>query len=790
MTRDSSTPQISVGLRFAPLRMTGFLIRDSFILIRNSSFIISLNHISLTLNAGPLWLYLVILAASVSLAVWSYRNTIPRTTTFRRNALITLRSLGLAALLLAIFQPIFSSTTTQKTTPSFALVMDNSQSMALPERGHVLTPGVANRRDAMIVSIHEAIPKGVLTDATQCDLYSVGERTYSLLNKTPIDSIRPIASQTDLSSLFDVIRSERKTKNTEAIVLYTDGAFTAGKNPVYSAADLGVPVYVVGLGDSTEPRDVAVTELFTNEVATIGAPQPVDITIHYGGAKPGEHVTVELFEEDQKIGERAIELAQPSGDEAVSFQYTPTTEGTKKLVAKVSTLSEEATDKNNLRIAYVKVLKNKFHVVLFAGSPSSDVSFLRQFFSENPSLQLSTYIQKQGAEFYEGTPTREKLGQVDMVVLVGFPIASTSDATIALVRDLLSRENRSMLFVASHQLDLVKLQQLGDALPFRVDPRSASQNEIKTGMAVNPSASDNPVLHIPPDERGKISWDGVAPLFKTETHFEARPESQTLAEATLAGAKLGEPLIIARHIGQARQIAITGYGLWQWKLTTFGREKAYASPSDTAKQQVSALDLFLSNAARWLTTEEANKRVRVAPERKFYQAGERIEVFGQVYNESYEPMEKADVTIRITGASLAKPIDLALEAVGNGRFTANIPEGLPKGDYTYKGTATLNGVEIGTDDGRFNVGDFNIELAEPRMRSDILRQMADRTGGKFYTPETAANILKDIQSSSRFTPREISNTRDYEIWNSWPLLALALLFFSTEWFVRKRLGML
>jgi hypothetical protein len=88
------------------------------------------------------------------------------------------------------------------------------------------------------------------------------------------------------------------------------------------------------------------------------------------------------------------------------------------------------------------------------------------------------------------------------------------------------------------------------------------------------------------------------------------------------------------------------------------------------------------------------------------------------------------------------------------------------------------------------VGDFNIEFAEPRMRSDILRQIAERTGGKFYTPESAANLLKDLYSNPRFAPRTIVNTHDFEIWNSWPLLALALVFFGTEWFMRKRLGML
>ncbi len=71
---------------------------------------------------------------------------------------------------------------------------------------------------------------------------------------------------------------------------------------------------------------------------------------------------------------------------------------------------------------------------------------------------------------------------------------------------------------------------------------------------------------------------------------------------------------------------------------------------------------------------------------------------------------------------------------------------------------------LGSDDGRFNVGDFNIELAEPRMRSDILRALAERTGeGKFYTPETAANLLKDIYANPRFQPR---GSRMYMTMNS------------------------
>lgn len=668
--------------------------------------------------------------------------------------------------------------------------MDNSQSMTLSEKGFASQPGVETRSAAMLQSIHTVIPADAIRDPAKMRLFTVGDQTLSFPNGTQIDSIRPLASATDLSSAFRTISDLRKTSNSEAIILYSDGAFTAGENPIYPAQELGVPVYTVGLGDSTEPRDVAVTELFTNEIATVGAEQPVDITVHYGGVKPGEHLTVQLLEEDQRLDEKTIELDQPEGDEVVSFQYTPKSEGTKKLTARVSELTGEATDKNNLRITYVKVLRNKFHVVLFAGAPSSDVSFLRQFISENPSFELSTYIQKQGAEFYEGAPTREKLGQVDLVVLAGFPISSSSDESVSLIRELLMREGRSLFFIPSRQLDLTKLSELGDALPIHTNARSSSQAELKASLNLSSSATEDPLLRIPADQRGAISWDGLAPLFKTETHFESLPESRTLATSIVQGVKMSDPLIVTRTLGTARQVALTGYGIWQWKLTTFGREEAYQSKADTSKSKLSALDLFLANSVRWLTTQEDNKRVQIQPNRKFFQAGERIDFLGEVYDESMEPIEHADVVLQITGNSLPKAMEMSLEAVGNGRYSSTILQGLPKGDYSFKGTASLNGKELGSDDGRFNVGDFNIELSEPRMRSDILRTMAERTGGKFYTPETASNLMKDIASNPRFESHEITNSTDYELWNSWPLLTIAILCFGTEWFIRKRLGML
>src|SRR5271157_1708568 len=100
--------------------------------------------------------------------------------------------------------------------------------------------GVSTRRDAMLKSLHDIIPSDELRDPAKLTLYTVGDQTRPFPNTTPIDSIYAKTGSTDLSSVFSTIRDARKSANTEAIVLYTDGAFTAGENPIYPAQELGV----------------------------------------------------------------------------------------------------------------------------------------------------------------------------------------------------------------------------------------------------------------------------------------------------------------------------------------------------------------------------------------------------------------------------------------------------------------------------------------------------------------------------------------------------------------------
>lgn len=749
-----------------------------------------MDGLSLQLDSGNILLLLAAIAAGVGLSIWTYRRTVPKTSNTKRRILIALRSIAIAIVIFTIFQPVLSLTSTSALTPEIALALDRSRSMQLPQSGDD-TSESNSRRNAMLGSIKQILPDELL--ANKKDIVAFGFDERADIIAMSFDSLKTIGVTTDISTLFSSIAEKTKEKNFGAIILYSDGAFTAGANPIYAAEKLGVPVYAVGLGDSTERRDVAVTDLFTSEVATVGVAQPVDVNLRITGASQGEKIRVRLTSDEGVIDEEDVVYRDGQNDYTASFQFTPKKEGTVKLTAKASSSFGETTERNNLRISYVRVLKNTFRIVLLAGAPSSDVSFIRNFYSGRKEIELVTYIGKQGAEFYEGKLSPEKVNNADLVILIGYPIAETTPEQMNIVKRLLISESRSLLFIPSRQVDYSKLKEFDDALPFTLANTRISTNEIKVSTALNPAKADDPIMRSGSD-RGEeaTNWEGLAPLIKTETSFAAKPEAEVLAEASIQGVKLGQPLILSRRLGRSRQIAFTGYGMWQWKLVSFGREKAYRSLSRTkdSSSTLSALDIFLGNATRWLVTRDDQKRVRIAPTRKLYEAGERIEFTGQVYDESFLPVDGAIVSTRISGGTLPTPIDITLEQLVGGRYAVRLPQGLPAGDYVYSGEAKKDGKSLGTDGGRFNVGEYSAELAEPRMRSDVLRALAEKTGGKFYTPETAASLLADIKANPRFRAKVVEDKTDYEARNTWQLLVIAVCLFAAEWFIRKRVGML
>lgn len=705
-------------------------------------------------------LLVALVAGAAAYSIWAYRRTVPEISGRRRAVLTVLRALALSLVLFLIFEPILNLRRTETVEPHVAVLYDDSKSMTVRDGG--------TERAALVRALITDPEMRSLAAKSDIVPYRFAARPRELVSVAP-DSLRFRGSETDIGAALVQAAADGRERNLRAIVLVSDGNVTAGKNPALEAEALGLPVFVVGVGDSTEKRDLLVSRILANSIAYVGSSVPVDVTIRGTGFET-QSVQVTLLENGAAVDRKTVQLQPGSNEYPVQFGYEPKSDGVTKLTAEVTVLPGELTPKNNRQTAFIKVLKSKMNIVLVAGAPSADVALFEQAFRNDKNIAPKSFIQKFGATWYGTAPTQADFLDADCIVFVGYPLPQSGSEVLRMVRTALDKDAKPLSILFSREIDLGRLRaELDPYLPF--DIVQQRREEAQVFFELPAAARRNPIVStgIPDDV-----WTKLPPLFKTESSFKARVGAQTLGTIKINNIAFNEPLLLARKINRSKVLAWTGYGLWRWQL-------AY----DVLGGKLP--ETLIANAIRWLTTRDDDKRMRIRPVKELFDSGERVEFLAQVYNESYEPVDNAVVIAAVRGPDGAR--EIAFTSVGAGRYTG-FADGLREGDYTYTGTAAANGAPLGSDNGRFSVGELNVEFQETRLDNTLLRQIAARTGGRYFAIGDIGGLAEAVAAVRDFEPEDRIIRSDIPLWNLGWLLGAAVLLFAIEWYLRKQSGMI
>ncbi len=237
---------------------------------------------------------------------------------------------------------------------------------------------------------------------------------------------------------------------------------------------------------------------------------------------------------------------------------------------------------------------------------------------------------------------------------------------------------------------------------------------------------------------------------------------------------LNSPLIVSRSFSSKRSIAVLAANIWKWKL-------------QTVRKKDDLFDKFILNSVKWLNASDTDKRVNIKSIKRNYSLGEIVEFTAQVYDEAINPVSDAEVKINITSANDNYEHDL--QSIGNGLYEGQIRIN-DKGDYKFTGSVTLEGELIGRDYGRFNVGELDIEMINPRMDFEFLNLLANETNGEFAFADDYEKLINKIRRINEKTRKDKIITSDISLWSYEWLMAIVIFLFSLEWFLRKRAGML
>ncbi len=709
----------------------------------------------------PVYLVLLFVVVSFAVSYYLYQHTVPQVTRTKRLILTALRGTALTFVLLAICEPIVQIISSKIQKPVIAVLADNSLSMSQ-------TDALGNK-EQILSSLVKSDALKEFSASADVKLFSFSHSVSPLER----ESLKVNGGTTNISSALQT--SLKNIDNLQGIILLSDGNYTEGSNPLYDAEKSRIPIFTVGIGDTNEQKDISVSKLIANSIGYVDAAIPVDATIKVSGI-PAQSVSVSLLEDGKKISEQKISVSSQNGttEIPVQFSYTPTSDGVKKLSAVVSSVSAELTAKNNSRSALVKVLKNKLNIVVVAGALSADVSAVMQTLNQDKNINAPLFYQIPNGEFKsekENISLQLSLAAADCIVLIGFPTAQTSSNSMNSLSQSIRMRSLPLLFIASRILDLQKVRTMESMFPFTVSSARIDEQSILPN--VFPKTKLHQLL-----QNESSSWEKLPPVFYSLQTFLSKPESQNLVGVKIQNVPLNDPLFVTRNIANTKSAAILGYGIYRWKLLA-------SSTSETKN----FFDTWFSSLVRWLATREEDKFIHVDPSKEFYSQGEQIEFSAQVYGQSYQPVDNADVHLSIRSKQNSQRYETIFSSLGSGRYEGSI-ENLPEGEFNYTAVALNNGDTLGTSGGRISVGEQSVEFAETKMNKTLMKQMANLSGGEYCDANSFGSLLQNILHRSGMKPQELKQSKEFELWNLPSFLTIIVILFGIEWLMRKQSGML
>lgn len=716
------------------------------------------------------WIFLFLCIASIAFSFWSYKETIPPVSSFKKNVLAVLRSLSFVLTLFIFFEPLLDLTYQKKEPPVVAVLVDQSESAGIMDK--------TVDREAWMRNV---IKNEVLQDLeAKSDVeYFIFSDVLTSASRTQLDSLSFTGAQTDISSSLESLKKKMLGRNFAAAVVVTDGQYNLGVNPAAYASAYGYPLFTVGIGDPAESKDISISQVIHNDIVYLNNKIPVDVSLVAFGYK-GKSLSVQLLSENKVIQTKYLTIPEDGSVMKAAFDFQADKIGLQKYVVNVSSFQDELTTKNNTKAFFVKVLKSKANVCLVSGSPGQEHSFMYKALMENPDVHVKAFVEKKDGSFIEVMePNAEtQAGTYDCYIFNNYPTANSDMGKFQSYVNAITLDAKPCLVFYGTRSDLDKFQQFKNILPVELkSDMSLDENSVYPALSV--TGKNSVIMKVSDNPADAVQqWLELPPMWIGKVNVIAREGSDVLARADMSRAsnviksRKDIPLIISRKTAKNKSIVVVPYGFWKsyFVMSGLGRSNTVYSS-------------FMSNAVRWLTTQDDTKPVIITTSKNIYRNGEKIVFSGQVYDEQYNPVNDASVKVKIKTANRIH--DIELEFAGNGCYEGSL-NGLEIGDYDYEGEAIRQDMFVGKDRGKFAVENFSIELLYTFMNEKLLRTMASESGGQFFTPNNFSDITKFLQ----FQPLIVEEKKEIELWNKFFLLILFTCLLTVEWFIRKRSDML
>ncbi len=565
-----------------------------------------------------------------------------------------------------------------------------------------------------------------------------------------IDSLNFKERATDFSLLYDYLFNAYSNRNLGAVIIATDGIYNRGADPSYGFDRLNVPVYSIALGDTSSRKDLSISDVIHNRLAYLGNRFPVEIQLD-ASELAGTFSTVEVLQGEEVLFSTRVDFASNRELKNVQLFLDARKTGVQRYQIRVSPIEGEVTLSNNRRDIFIDVLDSRQKVLILAAAPHPDIAAIRTGILSNENYQVDVAM----VDEFEG-----KISEYSLIIFHQLP--AKGSLGLNQVKQAFD-SNVPAFYIIGSETDTGALDAYGTGL-------GISGSRGGSG-SLSPQFEKDFNAFTLSDETQAI-FRKLPPLSANIAELEAGPGFSVLLSQRVGVIETGLPLMGFNTGGDYKSGVLYGEGIWRWRLVSYLEYNSHQ-----------AFDELLTKTVQYLASKEDKSLFRVFGPERIVET-ERVIFRAELYNESYESRNDAEVSINIRDEE-GNEYPFTFSPYGESyRLDAGM---MQSGNYTYTAKTVNNGQEL-LESGEFSISPLQVESSRIRAEHNSLFRLSERSGGQMFGLSEIESLKQQIMEGANLKSVSFEQRFLSDLINQRWILVLLLAFLSVEWLLRKRNG--
>jgi uncharacterized membrane protein len=623
--------------------------------------------------------------------------------------------------------------------------------------------------------------------------YYVFDKSLKPASLDFINTNEPNGIKTDIGEALKELEKNYNTGELDSVILFSDGADNGATlrrpyDEFLKSISFRINTISAASGDIT--HDIWIESVKASEVAFVRYPLSLEVFIKSKGFKASS-LPVTLKEEEDIVSSQEISI-DPNLDNKVEFTLSPASIGRKIYTVSTPVLAGETISENNQKSFAIDVVNDKIRVLHVAGSPSWDVRFLRRALKRNPNVDLiSFFILREASDMVFASQNElslipfpvdelfgDELGSFDVVIFQNFDFRPYGiyGYHLGRLKEYVMEEGGAFLMIggeSSFDSGSYGGTPVSEILPVELSPIPPRIDETfsteRFRAKLTPIGTRHPIMRVTPNEKiNEEKWKNMPELHGFNKVEGLKPEALSLILTPQ-----GEPILALTKAKSGRVASFLSDSLWEWNFPRAGEGEV-----------TPYYETFWNRMLLWLVNDPELRDIRVRTEKTYYDLREKAKLdIWRFANGDDEGEIKASV---IYPDGVQKELDL--EKASLERYASEVEAdkyGVYKVRVEISGEEPNLKIDTDSDEISFLVEPPMNEIKSPTMNNELLKNLSEKTGGRFITVSENPRGL-GIDFSLK---RVISGYRTEVMWDKpWFFILIAALL-STEWILGRRWGL-